>query len=187
MLRRGLIVTGLGLSLSLAGVTGAIPSSAQETAVSVPASQGADLAEWEAEQAARYEEFLARFTEQLGLDDPALVETAFKETMKEMIDARFAAGEISANLAEELKTRIDEADGPLLFGRLLPGGPEVVMGRDRGHHGRFLPRGGDHRTVLIRETLVGEGERPGEVRDSEPAGGDTPATESDEAASTPTP
>lgn len=184
MLRNGLIVTGLGLSLALAGISGASPATAQETAASVPASQEGDLAEWEAERAARYEEFLARFTEHLGLDDPAVVETAFTETLKEMVDERFAAGEISANLAEELKTRIDEAESPLLFGRLLPGPGDIVIGAEGDHlrHGRFLPRGGGHHIIVVRDAERSAGEA-----DVGPAGeSDVPATDS-AAESTPTP
>ncbi|MDQ3692684.1 MAG: hypothetical protein M3464_03545 [Chloroflexota bacterium] len=150
-MRRRVLLSGLGLSLSLAGAR-AVPAMAQDTTVSFPPTGVADLSEWEAERAARYEEFLARFTDNLGLSDPELVETAFKETLKEMIDDRLAAGEISANLAEDLKTRIDEAEGPILIGHLMRGG-HVMHGGPDGNHSdvvRLRPRAGDRLPIENR-------------------------------------
>lgn len=154
MLRRGLLVGGLGLSLTLtgAGLVNQAPAFAQESSTSTPAdstttatatdSRAAARAEWEAERLAQYENFLAKFAANLGLSDPALVETAYKDTLKELIDEQLAAGDIAANDAAELKTRIDEADGPLFFGggrgdRMIgigggPGGHDMRGGRGGG-------------------------------------------------------
>lgn len=138
MRRRGLIATGLGMSLSAAGFTSMASGFAQESTAGGKPADSVDLAEWEAERTARNEAFLERFTENLGLSDPALVESAFKATLQDMVDEQFAAGEISANLAEELKTRIDETEGPLLFGPPLGARHEVML---RGG-GPFHDRGG---------------------------------------------
>ena len=43
----------------------------------------------------------------LGISDPATVDTAVKETLKQRVDEQLAAGEISANEATARKERID--------------------------------------------------------------------------------
>ncbi|MBA2519856.1 MAG: hypothetical protein H0V24_09325 [Chloroflexia bacterium] len=150
-MRRRVFLSGLGLSLSLAGAR-AVPVIAQDRTVGIPPTEAVDFAEWEAERAARYEEFLARFTDNLGLSDPDLVETAFKETLQEMIDERSAAGEIPADLAEDLKTRIDDAEGPLLIGHLMRGG-HVMHGGPGGRMDvvRLRPRAGDRLPIETRD------------------------------------
>lgn len=152
MLRRGLLVGGLGLSLALAGagVIVQAPALAQETSTSTTASdaRAADRAEWKADRLARYESFLAKFAANLGISDPALVETAFKDTLKELIDEQLAAGDIAANDAAELKARIDGADGPIFFGGFGSGRGDRMSGiggpgghRLRGGHGFDRPAG----------------------------------------------
>jgi hypothetical protein len=152
MLQRGLVVGGLGLSLTLAGagVLSQVPAFAQETSTktTVTVERAADRAAWEAERQERYENFLAKFAANLGISDPEQIETGFRDTLKEMIDEELAAGDIAANDAAELKARIDEADGPLFFGGLGGGRGDRMIGivgpgghRMRGGHGDRLPAG----------------------------------------------
>lgn len=165
MLRRGLLVGGLGLSLTLAGAGIITPTFAQESSTETSSStttsetRAAERAEWEVERRQQYENFLAKFAANLGISDPALVETAFKDTLKQTIDEQLAAGDIAANVAAELKTRIDEADGPLFFGGLGGGRGDRMIGFGPGGHDM---RGGR-----------GDGQmRPGGMFGDQPAGVD---------------
>ena len=191
MLRRGLLIGGLGMSLTLAGagVLQALPAAAQESSTG-----GADtevtveerVAAWEEERQQRYDDFLARFAANLGIDDPAQVETAYKDTLKQMIDAELEAGNIAANAATELKQRIDEADGPVLFGGI--GGHEGRMVRFERRDGKGRRGdGGFHRPGRIFGEMPGGPGGVIELAPDEDAAGDVdslPAT--DEAESTPT-
>ena len=151
MLRRGLVVGGLGLSLTLAGagVLSQVPAFAQETSTTTADDErAADRAAWEAERQERYENFLAKFAANLGISDSAQVETAFRDTLKEMIDEELVAGEIAANDAAELKARIDEADAPLFSGGFGGGRGDRIfeIGGPGGHrmpggHAGPLPGG----------------------------------------------
>ena len=144
MRRRGLLIGGLGLSVAGAMALAGMPALAQESASdSAGAAQTRDerIAAWEEAQQQRYEDFLAKFAENLGVDDPAQVETALKETLKQMIDEELAAGTISANAAAEMKERIDAAEGPALFGGFggHRGRGGRISGRQDGPH-MFEPR-----------------------------------------------
>jgi Arc/MetJ family transcription regulator len=79
-----------------------------------------------------YDDFVAALAVELGISDPATVDAAIKETLKQQVDEQLAAGEISANRATELKARIDAGDFGPLFG----------FGRG-DHGGRGGPRPGD--------------------------------------------
>jgi hypothetical protein len=170
MLRRGLLIGGLGLSLTMVSAA-VLPTAAQESSAG---GSGTELtieervAAWEEERQQRYDDFLAAFAANLGIDDPAQVETAFKETLKQMIDEELAAGNIAANHAAELKQRIDEADGPILF-HGFGGGRDGMLGR----HDRMIGRGPG-----------GRFHRPGRIFGEKPggAGGTIEQTPSDEGA-----
>ena len=65
-----------------------------------------------------YDEFVAALAANLGISDPATVDTAIKETLKQQVDEQLAAGEISANEATARKERIDAGEfGGFFFGR----------------------------------------------------------------------
>ena len=157
MLRRGLLVGGLGLSLTLtgAGALNALPAAAQDTSAGETdkvLTVEERVAAWEEERLQRYERFLAAFAENLGIDDTSQVETAYKEALKQLVEDELAAGDISANAAAELKERIDAASGPILFGGFGGGRDRRVAIFERdGMPGRgdFLgPRGG-HGPIII--------------------------------------
>lgn len=192
MLRRGLLVGGLGLSLTVAGagVLGQGSVLAQETTETAPSSEMSReerMAEWEAARVEQYENFLAKFAENLGISDPAQVETAFKDTLKDMIDEQFEAGDLSANAAEEMKALIDEAELHEIFGFGGFGrGERVVIGMDRHHHRDRGPFGGERRMKIWRD-----GPRdhfgPGESMPAETIEVEVDSLpEADEAESTPT-
>jgi hypothetical protein len=195
MLRRGLLISGLGLSLTVAGagVFGEVSALAQDASDSVPAqttgsSREERRAEWEAERQAQYENFLAKFAENLGISDPAQVETAFKDTLKELIDEQFEAGDISRNAAEEMKTRIDEAELQDIFGFGGFGRGDRMIRVDRHRHGERGLRGSEGPVRIWRDGPHGEFEAgeampmPGETIEVEVDS----LPEIDEPASTPT-
>lgn len=96
----------------------------------------------------RYQDFLNRLAANLGGTDAAALDLAIRTTLKEEVDARLAAGEISANAAEALKEQIDTADSPLGHGLLIGSGFDVGRGGfghgpGRGLHGGLRgPMGG---------------------------------------------
>jgi hypothetical protein len=79
----------------------------EETTPSSPA------AERRAGREAEYAAFLDALAVNLGVADGATVDAAIRTTMKQVIDERLAAGEISADLAGELKVAIDSGDYPV--------------------------------------------------------------------------
>jgi hypothetical protein len=91
-----------------------------------------------------YQDFVDALAANLGITDPAAVDAAIKTTLKQQVDDRLAAGEISANEATALKARIDAGDfGSFLFGQgehgnRGVGGPQngSPRGNDHGHQGR---------------------------------------------------
>ena len=74
---------------------------------------------------AEYAAFLDALAVNLGVADGETVDAAIKTTLKQMVDERLAAGEISADLATELKAAIDSGNVPIGFHR-----PDL-----RGDHG----------------------------------------------------
>lgn len=187
MLRRGLLIGGLGLSLTLTGASalGALPVAAQESSTGDSNSEmtvDERVAAWEEERLQRYERFLAAFAENLGIDDPAQVETALRETLKQMVDDELAAGDISVNAAAELKERIDQASGPILFGGLGGGRDRNLgIGDHRGRRGRpGLRRPGSEPDRIIVEVPEGTGGdvelAPADDVDSLPADDEPEAT-----------
>jgi hypothetical protein len=61
-----------------------------------------------------YQNFAAKVAAALGEADRAVVDTAIRDALKAIIDDRFDAGEISRNLATELKEKIDTSEVPLM-------------------------------------------------------------------------
>ena len=136
MIRRGLRTGGPGLSLTAAGVPVLQPAltaaqdAARTSAITTETTEVESTREDVLLQRQELaDDFLAKLTANPGLSDPAGVETAFKETLTQMIDERRAAGEISANRAEELMTRIDGADSIVGLGLRGFGGPGFGPGR----------------------------------------------------------
>lgn len=177
MLRRGLLVGGLRLSLTLTGTgaLNALPAAAQDTSADesdqvLTVEERVDA--WEAERRQRYERFLAAFTENLGIDDPVEVETAFKEALKEMVDEELTAGDISANAAAELQERIDAASGPILFGGLGGGRDRPMMILDHHEHPGLPGPLGRHRgldRIMIEMPPGASGEVELAPPDAEPS------------------
>lgn len=197
MLRRGLLISGLGFSLTVAGagIAGQGPVLAQDATNPVPSSQTTQAsreerrAEWEAERTAQYENFLATFAENLGISDPAQVETAFKDTLKDLIDEQVEAGDLAVNAAEEMKSRIDEAEMQDLFGFGgfgAVGHGDRLIGFDRHHHGDRGPGRSERRVKIWPDAPYGELEfgetMPGDAIEIE---GDS-MPDDDEPESTPT-
>jgi hypothetical protein len=111
--RRNVIagIAGLGIAAGI-GVTqvvaqDATPSATEETGA------GTDQTTREAKVGAAYQDFIGKLTTNLGESDPAKVDTAIRDALKAMVDEQFDAGTISANLRDDLKSRIDSSDAPL--------------------------------------------------------------------------
>ena len=62
----------------------------------------------------RYQDFVAKLAASLGETDPTVVDTAIRDALKAIVDERFDAGEISRNLADEIKEKIDTSEAPLM-------------------------------------------------------------------------
>ena len=105
---------------------------AQDDYSTPPAGLGTPAAGSDATTSTAYQDFVDALAANLGIGDPATVDAAIKTTLKQQVDDRLAAGEISANQATALKERIDAGDfGPFLFGH----------GRGIGGPGRGGPQG----------------------------------------------
>jgi hypothetical protein len=99
--------------------TGAIVSNGVFAQESTPEAEGTPAVGSDAEtETSAYDEFVAGLAANLGISDPATVDTAIKETLKQRVDEQLAAGEISANEATARKERIDAGEfGRFFFGR----------------------------------------------------------------------
>jgi len=88
---------------------------------------------------AEYAAFLDALAVNLGVADGETVDAAIRTTMEQVIDERLAAGEISADLATELKLAIDSGEYPVGFHL----GGIGMGGFDRGgdHDGHGGPKG----------------------------------------------
>jgi hypothetical protein len=103
-----------------------------------------------------YDNFVAKLAEQLGDTDAATVDTAIRNALKAMVDQEFDEGNISRNLATEIKERIDESEAPLATAMI---GAMAIRGGGRGlpgFHGAGFPGGevevipgGPDRTIMI--------------------------------------
>jgi hypothetical protein len=116
------------LALTMAGLAARRAVDAQD-ATPLP-STGTTTPETSEDEAQNtYQEFVAALAVNIGVPDGATVDAAVRTTLKQMVDAEFAAGNISANEATARKERIDAAESPLGVGGI--GG-----GRDGRHGGR---------------------------------------------------
>lgn len=160
MTRAQTIFAVVALALLLFGgrVGGASPAGAQTDSTPSPstiendaasdamdATDDPDRLDREAAMADRYDAFLAKLAANLG-SDPAAVDAALRATLKEQIDERQAAGEISSEQAESIKADIDAAEALPFAGVGGPGPSGAVGGPggprgDRGHQGSGGPRG----------------------------------------------
>lgn len=145
--------TALGASVLFGGT---IKTLAQE-ADTVPEVAQADTrngrAEFEAERAQAYNDFVAALAGELD-DDEAAVDTAIRTALTQAVDARLSAGEIDEEQAAAAKAVIQVSDAPLMAGFGGPGGPAGFQGRGGGrgqggpgfiaeHGEKGLPRPGD--------------------------------------------
>lgn len=97
---------------------------------------------------AAYQDFVNKLAKNLGISDPATVNTAIRTTLKQMVDEQLAAGHISQDQATRLKQQIDAGKVP--FGPWLGGiggnhrgfGPNERGKFGPGQRGGFGPRGG---------------------------------------------
>jgi hypothetical protein len=110
--------------------------------------------------AAKYQEFVAALATNLGVTDAATVDTAIRTTLKGLVDAELAAGDIAANDATELKAAIDASVAPIRVGGF--GGHGGMGGMNGGRGGRAGGRPGD------------DSKQPG---DSGPEGNTTPGVD----------
>lgn len=127
----------LGLLLVLAGTRaiGNETTSAQSNAAGTPAAGDSSTKATDTDETQLYQDFVAKLTTNLGETDTARVDAAIRTSLKQLVDDRLAAGDISANQATALKERID-ADG-IPFGLGGPGGRGFG-----GQHGGGMDRGG---------------------------------------------
>src|SRR4051812_36338196 len=112
LVRRGVVIGGglTGAAALLAVGANGRNVFAQDATPS--ATSGTEIAE-----ASRYADFVSKLATNLGIADSATVDTAIKTTLKQMVDADLAAGNISANAATAAKQAIDSGDfGHGLFG-----------------------------------------------------------------------
>jgi hypothetical protein len=107
--RRNVIaaVTGMGL----AGAFGIRQTLAQDEVENEDDEDGAAFEHPEFSE--QYRNFVTKLARALGETDPEVVDTAIRDALKAIVDEQFDAGEISRNLATEIKARIDASDAPL--------------------------------------------------------------------------
>lgn len=155
MTRRGMLLGALALALAIGGaVAGGPPAAGAQ--IGTPTTETSGQAGQEpgtgtgtggftdqaaSEPASAYRAFLEDLALNLGLSDPDQIDGAIRTTLKQRVDGRQAAGELSADDAEALKARIDAAAVPLGFGddgHGPAGGARGDIGnraRGREHHG----------------------------------------------------
>ncbi len=131
MRRNGLIVGAIALLLVLVARQEAVTSLVRAQNGTPTATTDADATRTQA-----YDDFLAKLAANVGVADPAQVDIAIRTALKQMVDERQAAGELTAEESTALKERIDAAAVPL----------RSAVGRDHGFHDGRWDRGrdGDH-------------------------------------------
>lgn len=140
MNRRRFVVGGSAsaVALTMAGLTAQRAVNAQD-ATPVPSTGTETPATTEDATQTAYQDFVAGLATNLGVADSATVDSAIRTTLKQMVDAEFNAGNISANAATALKESIDAAESPLgvggFGGRGGFGGPDGRGGRGGQHAG----------------------------------------------------
>jgi hypothetical protein len=155
------ILAGIG-GLGLAGAVGinrvlaqeATPTASDDEDGGETDVEPADV-DFEREIGDAYDNFVAKLAEQLGDTDAATVDTAIRNALKAMVDQEFDEGNISRNLATEIKERIDESEAPIatamagaVIARGGPGGIRTLP------DGEIFPAdgpfgGGPNRTIMI--------------------------------------
>ncbi|MEZ4564351.1 MAG: hypothetical protein R2853_16595 [Thermomicrobiales bacterium] len=140
MNRRNMLSTlgasALGVGILLGGSAGAFAQDATTPPAVSQAAQPDPRAEFAAERAQAYDEFVAALASELG-NDEAAVDAAIRAALTQAIDARLAAGDIDEERAAAAKAVIQVSDAPLMTGFGGPGGHARFQGRggDRGHGG----------------------------------------------------
>jgi hypothetical protein len=125
------VAAGIGASQVLA--QDATPSATEEPSDTTIDEQPGKMAEI----GAAYQDFVGKLATNLGESDTAKVDTAIRDALKAMVDDQYTAGNISRNLADDLKSRIDSSDAPLAVAMLGGMGfRRVERRRDRRHDGQ---------------------------------------------------
>ena len=101
-----------------------------------------------AEIGAAYQNFVRKLASNLGESDSAKVDTAIRDALKAMVDEQYTDGNISRNLADDLKSRIDSSEAPLAVAMLAGRGIlRIEHRRDRRHGGPNDGQPGDDDTT----------------------------------------
>jgi hypothetical protein len=130
-------------ALTVAGLAGVGSRVAAQTAT----PDEATTTDFAAAKAASYDTFIATLATELSLSDPAQVDAAIRTALKQLVDERLAAGELSVEAAAAQKAVIDVTEAPLMLGigmeGRFPGGHGPMGGPGHGPRGGFDgPRGG---------------------------------------------
>jgi hypothetical protein len=137
--RRKFVVGG-GAALAITGLTVQRAVEAQDatpTPSTGMATPGATQNQNQNQAQTLYQDFLTNLAKNLGVADAKTVDTAIRVSLKQLVDAQFTAGHISADTANALKTKIDSAPVPIRIGAFAAyaGEPGGRGGRQRGPHG----------------------------------------------------
>jgi hypothetical protein len=144
MTPRGLLTTvgatALGIGIVVGGAAGMPSARAQDATPSAQTpAQAQQRSDFEAQRAQAYKDFVAALANELG-DDQAAVDAAIRTALKQEVDKRQVAGDLSVEQAAAMKAVIDVSQAPLFSGFGGHRGPHGVDGRgDFEDHG---PRGG---------------------------------------------
>jgi len=136
--RRNVIagIAGLGVAAGI-GVTQVVAQTATPSATRETGGTTDQQPDKIAEIGAAYQDFVGKLTTNLGESDTAKVDTAIRDALKAMVDDQYTAGNISRNLADDLKSRIDSSDAPLAVAMLGGMGlRRIERRRDRRHGGQ---------------------------------------------------
>lgn len=136
--------TALGVSVLVGGAANSYAQDAATPPVAASQAESQDpRADFEAERAQAYDDFVASLAGELG-QDQAAVDAAIRTALTKAVDARLAAGEIDEERAAAAKAVIQVSDAPLMPGFGGPDGHGGFAGRSggRGHGG---PGFGDER------------------------------------------
>jgi hypothetical protein len=112
MVGRRNVVAGIA-ALGGAGVFGVTRAAAQDDPDDDSLDDEDDLLEMAPEIGEAYQSFVAKLAANLGEGDVTVVDAAIRDALAAMVEERFAAGEISRNLADELIERIQTGEAPL--------------------------------------------------------------------------
>jgi hypothetical protein len=122
--------TALGASVLFSGAATTFAQDATTQPAVAQTDEQDARADFEAQRAQAYNDFVAALASELG-DEEAAVDTAIRTALTQAIDAKLAAGDIDEERAAAAKAVIQVSDAPLMPGF---GGP--------GRHVGFAARGG---------------------------------------------